>query len=1368
VSSTLNGNQGGVVFRLPGDYPEPQNQEGVAFRRPGDYGEPNQEGVEFRLPGDYGEPQSQQQTHRAKASGSANRIGPIRIQLQLTTDAPGPSGTASSRVSKRPAQAGIRRQVHPTSKQIPITKAPSQSTNLPHASSEEVGQPKIPRLVGASPEETTAYPSQNGSLSLDDGRVGTQKQSVKLTARSGPGKLWTATEEHHYRELTSKHRCASTGLMQWVKLHREWNLLRYKGVDLQERSKLALSSHYSVLKKKSVPQSTPVDNVTNQAPGEPLGDPGPGESSNDPGPSEPLGNPEPNALSATADSHDGTFKKFKRKFYRHFANAYGKSWRRPLKRPFKQAPDHIIGWASQIIEKTMSQGTKQIDKLSALVYAAGQAINWYMDTFVDDMRHDDSAERIRDLKHRIKILESEVRWIGDELTRRDKCLPRTKQQRRCYTQLVRKYKTKQTAQLKALKHDLTIKLQSSRRNLVTDLEFLEVRQLRRLSPKYAYVCRGEQENAEVPVDATRAYWAGIIGEKREFQATEELNQWARDVKSRKAHLPRLNDAEHKAYFDAVCKKARPWKAAGPDGIQNYWWKHIPAARNNLFDWILKVHNGEAVLPGWLSSGRIVLLYKSGDRNDPSNYRPISCLNNCYKLLTGMLTRWMNRYFDASGTLPAEQLALKSGVWGCTQAHILDRVLTTDAKQRKKDLSIAWVDFSKAFDSVSHRYIMWALKQIGIPHHLRHILKQLMGNWIVRYQGKMGGRIRYSQPLRVLNGVLQGDTLSPKLFVVAIAAISHWLNTNVQPYETSIGIREGIQLRVNHIYYVDDLKQFTTSPSELSKALDGVNRLGKAIGLTINTKKCAQVHLRSSDRLAERSARLDSIPLLGTGESYKYLGMEQNVQLSQHEVLDRLEAAVTKQAKAIWSSKRTFGQKVADTNATIMAKARYAYQNIVVGVGRFESTVKRANKLDSMIQCILRDNKAKQNASSVDRLKVDRTEGGLGLQTFAETLEHAVVYCWAYLAVKPELSDVWRIFSKLSDRNKRNVLGDVEAIFESSLYGSANLLDRIKRDRERPLVWIDGVSYDHPTKAARKICGILHEMRQKVYLLNWSTRASAGKILQNADLDRVRSLRWTGQGQVNSRVMSNILASQEGVILTKALKYKNTPEADKFCRMKCHLIASSSEQHPQLEMVHHITSLCEHWRAGLGLKRHNATARVLYNFLGRKAGMVFRSLSDTPDPVSENDTAALYWDHSVQTSKQLVHNRPDIVYFDKVKKRIFIIEFRISWPSVMLKAERSKYIKYAVNSCLPGSDPDPDSLTIAGDNLQQQLQQTHRQPVKTIPVIIGVHGEVTKSLYPNLRELGIEPKDAEYLIGEMSRKAALGTYQIIRAHMANPE
>jgi hypothetical protein len=79
----------------------------------------------------------------------------------------------------------------------------------------------------------------------------------------------------------------------------------------------------------------------------------------------------------------------------------------------------------------------------------------------------------------------------------------------------------------------------------------------------------------------------------------------------------------------------------------------------------------------------------------------------------------------------------------------------------------------------------------------------------------------------------------------------------------------------------------------------------------------------------------------------------------------------------------------------------------------------------------------------------------------------------------------------------------------------------------------------------------------------------------------------------------------------------------------------------------------------------------------------------------------------------------------------MFEFHISWPSAMLKAEQSKYIKYAVNSCLPGSDPDLDKVTTAGDNLQQQLHQKHRQSVKTFH-IIGVHDEVTINLYPSLR------------------------------------
>ena len=36
---------------------------------------------------------------------------------------------------------------------------------------------------------------------------------------------------------------------------------------------------------------------------------------------------------------------------------------------------------------------------------------------------------------------------------------------------------------------------------------------------------------------------------------------------------------------------------------------------------------------WLLEGRTVLIYKGGDRKDPSNYRPITCLPTITKMVT---------------------------------------------------------------------------------------------------------------------------------------------------------------------------------------------------------------------------------------------------------------------------------------------------------------------------------------------------------------------------------------------------------------------------------------------------------------------------------------------------------------------------------------------------------------------------------------------------------------------------------------------------------------------------------------------------------------------------------------------------------------
>jgi hypothetical protein len=276
----------------------------------------------------------------------------------------------------------------------------------------------------------------------------------------------------------------------------------------------------------------------------------------------------------------------------------------------------------------------------------------------------------------------------------------------------------------------------------------------------------------------------------------------------------------------------------------------------------------------------------------------------------------------------------------------------------------------------------------------------------------------------------------------------------------------------------------------------------------------------------------------------------------------------------------------------------------------------------------------------------------------------------------------------------------------------------------------------------------------------------GRVLATPSIDLVRSLRWLTKGFVGRRVVSNVVASQEGMLVTKDFAQVHLRRTDGLCRMRCHLMASNEQAHR--ETIVHITSLCRFWRSNLLVLRHNAVAKVLHYYFCRKFGLSTYHYSETPKEVLENDRAILYWDHSIPTEKPLQHNRPDLVVVDKKSGSIFIIEVRVSWPTSIVKEEHRKFVKYAVNSNLP-EEFDLNQTIPVGDNLQNELMQLYKLPVMTVPVVIGVHGEVSLNLFKNLSQvLNIPLKDTESLIDRMCRAAALGTHRLVLAHMANPE
>ena len=80
-------------------------------------------------------------------------------------------------------------------------------------------------------------------------------------------------------------------------------------------------------------------------------------------------------------------------------------------------------------------------------------------------------------------------------------------------------------------------------------------------------------------------------------------------------------------------------------------------------------------------------------------------------------------------------------------------------QHQKDLCIAFIDYTKAFDRVNRSILLEIMKTVGIPFHETRLIANLY--W------KYGSKVRYGNDLTrdidIGKGLQQGCVLSPILF-----------------------------------------------------------------------------------------------------------------------------------------------------------------------------------------------------------------------------------------------------------------------------------------------------------------------------------------------------------------------------------------------------------------------------------------------------------------------------------------------------------------------------------------------------------------------------------------------------------------------------
>ena len=112
--------------------------------------------------------------------------------------------------------------------------------------------------------------------------------------------------------------------------------------------------------------------------------------------------------------------------------------------------------------------------------------------------------------------------------------------------------------------------------------------------------------------------------------------------------------------------------------------------------------GDDSLPAWMTHGRTVLCQKDPRKsNSVENYRPITCLPVMVKRLTELIAEKMYDYLAPEKLLPEEQKGCRRGRRGTKDQLLINKTVLKDSKKRHTNLSMAWIDYKKAYDFVSH-------------------------------------------------------------------------------------------------------------------------------------------------------------------------------------------------------------------------------------------------------------------------------------------------------------------------------------------------------------------------------------------------------------------------------------------------------------------------------------------------------------------------------------------------------------------------------------------------------------------------------------------------------------------------------------------
>ena len=204
------------------------------------------------------------------------------------------------------------------------------------------------------------------------------------------------------------------------------------------------------------------------------------------------------------------------------------------------------------------------------------------------------------------------------------------------------------------------------------------------------------------------------------------------------------------------------KAAGPDEVENRVMKECAEEMAPKLQELFRKSIDEGEVPSQWKEAHIIPIHKGGSKAIMSNYRPVALTSTVCKVLEKLICVAIMSFLTRNNLISQQQHGFVRGR-SCQTNIMLCLERWTQIVDDGRSVDVAYFDYAKAFDKVSHRLLMIKLKAYGIDGKLLAWIEAWLRN---RKQRVVVGDAK-SLWLEVLSGTTQGTVLGFLLFLIYI-------------------------------------------------------------------------------------------------------------------------------------------------------------------------------------------------------------------------------------------------------------------------------------------------------------------------------------------------------------------------------------------------------------------------------------------------------------------------------------------------------------------------------------------------------------------------------------------------------------------------